>query len=62
MKTAVQVRRAVLQREANIRAKAAGEPMPYPNPWDRLMEKLPENAPRAARLAWLSDLAKRAGR
>lgn len=28
--------RALAQRAANARAKARGEPLPYPNPWDAL--------------------------
>jgi hypothetical protein len=29
-------RRAIAQREANARAAARGEPLPFPNPWDTL--------------------------
>lgn len=37
--------RAIAQRAANAEAKARGEPMPYPNPWDGVdPTKLPEDA------------------
>ena len=36
VKTAQQERLALDQRAANERAARAGEPLPFPNPWDRL--------------------------
>jgi hypothetical protein len=47
------------QRAANAEAKAAGRPMPYANPWDSLMEKLPEDASREERLRWYAEFAER---
>src|SRR6516162_2494450 len=34
VKDAPQEQRAIREREANARAAAAGEPLPFPNPWD----------------------------
>lgn len=59
MKTSAQLRRAQQQRKANVRAKAAGAPLPHPNPWDSLMKKLPEGASREERLQWYGELAER---
>lgn len=55
----VQQRRARVEREANRRAKADGAVLPFPNPWDDLMEKLPEGSSEQAHLAWLGELAER---
>jgi hypothetical protein len=35
-KTEWQERRALAQREANERAAAEGQALPFPNPWDRI--------------------------
>jgi hypothetical protein len=44
-KTRVQLRRALRQRAANVRAAAAGLSLPHPNPWDALdPTKLPRDA------------------
>ncbi|MBV1858416.1 MAG: hypothetical protein KUG77_08385, partial [Nannocystaceae bacterium] len=59
MKTAAQTHRAMAQREANDQAKAAGEPMPHANPWDSLMQKLPEGASREERRRWYAEFAER---
>ncbi len=59
MKTAAQTRRALDQRAANAEAKAAGLPMPHPNPWDSLMHKLPEDASHEEQMQWCADLAER---
>lgn len=47
------------QRAANAQAKAAGEPMPHANPWDSLMQKLPEGASREERRRWYAEFAER---
>jgi len=40
-------RRSMAQRGANEAASRAGEPLPYPNPWDVWdPTKLPRDAPR----------------
>lgn len=45
MKTEDRVARAIAQRDANERAREAGQPLPYPNPWDALdPTKLPRDA------------------
>jgi hypothetical protein len=47
------------QRQANAEAQAAGRPLPYPNPWDGLMPKLPPGAgPRECR-QWVREFADR---
>ena len=33
--------------------------MPFPNPWDALMDKLPEGATREERLRWYAAFAAR---
>lgn len=59
MKTAEQTRRAVAQRDANAEAKAAGKPMPFANPWDSRMHKLPEGSTHEEQMKWCADLAQR---
>lgn len=59
MKTAAQTRRALDERAANAEAKAAGLPMPHPNPWDSLMHKLPDDASHEEQMQWCADLAER---
>ena len=45
LKTEDRVARAIAQRDANERAREAGQPLPYPNPWDALdPTKLPRDA------------------
>lgn len=56
MKSAEQLQTALAQRASNLRAKASGEPLPFPNPWDSLMQKLPEDATREERRRWIADL------
>lgn len=42
-------RRSMAQRKANEAASRAGEPLPYPNPWDVWdPTKLPRDAPAEA--------------
>ena len=47
--------RAITQREANERAVRAGEPMPFPNPWDRLdpTKVAPEATPEEIHQSYL---------
>ncbi len=59
MKTAEQTRRALAQRGANAKAKAAGLPMPFANPWDSRMHKLPEDSTHEEQMQWCADLAQR---
>lgn len=59
MKTAEQTRRAVAQRNANAEAKAAGKPMPYANPWDSRMHKLPEESSHEDQVQWCAAFAER---
>ena len=47
------------QRAANAKAEAAGRPMPYPNPWDSLMKKLPQGASLDERRRWYAQFAER---
>jgi hypothetical protein len=44
------------QRQANADAKDAGRALPYPNPWDALMQKLPPGASLEERRRWCADL------
>lgn len=59
VKTAAQQRRAILERQANLRAKVAGVALPHPNPWEELMDKLPEGSSPEAHMRWIAELAKR---
>jgi hypothetical protein len=59
MKTAEQERRALEQREANEIALAAGAPLPYPNPWERIIARPAPNATLAERADWYCELADR---
>lgn len=47
------------QRKANAEAKAAGEPMPYPNPWDGVVPKLEDGASPEELKQWAAAFYRR---
>lgn len=59
VKSKQQFDKAIAQRKANAEAKKLGLPLPFPNPWDELMEKLPPGSTEEAKRRWICDLADR---
>lgn len=58
-KSKKQIDLAMQQRKANAIAKEKGLPLPFPNPWDELMEKLPQGASEDDKRRWIAKLADR---
>ena len=59
MKTLEQEQRALAERQENAVAKAAGLPLPHPNPWEAVEPRLDPNASREERMRWHAEFARK---